>query len=143
MNGLIREHGHRLDEESLGTFLYEAEYTINNRPLTVETLSDPLFAPPLSPSMLLTGKTKLVLPPPGEFKREDLYCRKRWSRTQHLAQEFWSRWSKEYLQQLQARNKWIRPGRNFQVGDVAIAQNAIVFRDMYLQFSARHNNLHV
>ena len=24
-----------------------------------------------------------------------------------------------------------------------IAQNAIVFRDMYLQFSARHNNLHV
>ena len=23
-----------------------------------------------------------------------------------------------------------------------IAQNAIVFRDMYLQFSARHNNLH-
>ena len=26
---------------------------------------------------------------------------------------------------------------------VFIAQNAIVFRDMYLQFSARHNNLHV
>ena len=25
----------------------------------------------------------------------------------------------------------------------SIAQNAIVFRDMYLQFSARHNNLHV
>ena len=25
----------------------------------------------------------------------------------------------------------------------AIAQHAIVFRDMYLQFSARHNNLHV
>ena len=26
---------------------------------------------------------------------------------------------------------------------VFIAQNAIFFRDMYLQFSARHNNLHV
>ena len=37
MNGLIREHGSRLDEESLRTFLCEAEYTINNRPLTVET----------------------------------------------------------------------------------------------------------
>ena len=113
IRNVIREHGNRLDEESLRTFLCEAEYTIKNRPLTVETLSDPLSAPPLSPSMLLTGKTKLVLPPPGEFKREDLYCRKRWSRTQHLAQEFWSRWSKEYLQQLQARNKWIRPRRNF------------------------------
>ena len=69
--------------------------------------------------MLLTGKTRLVLPPIGEFKREDLYSRKRWRRTQHLAQEFWSRWSK-YLQQLQARNKWIRPRRNFQVGDVVL-----------------------
>ena len=111
MNGLIREHGNRLDEESLRTFLGEAEYTIINRPLTVETLSDPLSAPPLTaPGMLLTG----------EFKREDLSCRKRWRRTQHLAQEFWLRWSKEYLQQLQARNKWIRPRRNFQVGDVVL-----------------------
>ena len=63
MNGLIREHGSRLDEDSLRTFLCEAEYTINNRPLTVKTLSDPHSAPPLSPSMLLTGKTRLVLPP--------------------------------------------------------------------------------
>ena len=91
MSGLIREQGNRLDEESLRTFLCEVESTINNRPLTVETLSDPLSEPPLSPSMLLTGKTRLVLPPPGEFKREDLYCRRKWRRTQHLAQEFWSR----------------------------------------------------
>ena len=88
MNGLIREHGNHLDKNSLRTLFCEAEYTINNRPLTVETLSDPFSAPPLSPSMLLTGKTRLVLPPPGEFKREHLYCRKRWRHTQHLAQEF-------------------------------------------------------
>jgi len=37
INGLIREHGSRLDAESLRTF------------------NDPLSAPPLSPSMLLTG----------------------------------------------------------------------------------------
>ena len=88
MSGLIREHGNRLDEESLRTFLCEAESTINNRPLTVETLSDPLSEPPLSPSMLLTGKTRLVPPPPGEFKREDLYCRRKWRRTQHPAESF-------------------------------------------------------
>ena len=67
MSGLFREHGNRL-EESLRTLLCEAESTINNRPLT-ETLSDPLSEPPLSPSMLLTRKTRLVLSPPGEFKR--------------------------------------------------------------------------
>ena len=77
MSGLVWEHGNRLDEESLRTFLSEAESPINNRPLTVETLSDPLSESPLPPSMLLTGKTKLVLRPPGEFlKREDLYCRR-------------------------------------------------------------------
>ena len=122
MSGLIKKHGNRLDEESLRTFLCEAESTINNRPVTVETLSDPLSEPPLSPSMLLTGKTRLVLPPPGEFKREDLHCRRKWRRTQHLAQEFWSRWSKEYLQQLQARNKWTRPKINFKVGDVVFTE---------------------
>jgi len=68
MNDLIREHGSRLDEESLTTF------------------NDPLSAPPLSPSMLLTGKTRLALPPPGEFKREYLHCKKRSRRTQHPAQ---------------------------------------------------------
>ena len=45
-SGLIREHGNRLDEESLRTFLCEAESTVNNRPLMVETLSDPLSDPP-------------------------------------------------------------------------------------------------
>ena len=35
MSCLIREHCNRLDEESLRTFLCEAESTINNRPLTV------------------------------------------------------------------------------------------------------------
>ena len=40
MDGLIRQHSNRLDEESLRTFLCEVEYTINNRLQTVETLSD-------------------------------------------------------------------------------------------------------
>ena len=35
-------------------------------------------------------------------------------------QEFWSRWSKEYLQQLQERNKWIRPQKNLKIGDVIL-----------------------
>lgn len=84
MNGIIREHGTYIDEEVLRTFLCEAQATVNNRPLTLETLSDPLSEPPISPSMLLTGKTRLVLPPPGEFKREDIYCKRKWRRTQHL-----------------------------------------------------------
>ncbi|CAB4028519.1 Nuclear factor related to kappa-B-binding, partial [Paramuricea clavata] len=120
INALMKEHGTQMDEEILRTFLCEAEATVNNRPFTLETLNDPLSEPPLSPSMLLTGKTKLVLPPPGEFKGEDMYCKKKWRRTQHLVQEFWQRWSKEYLQQLQSRSKWTQPKRNFTTGDVVL-----------------------
>ncbi|XP_031549019.1 uncharacterized protein LOC116286607 [Actinia tenebrosa] len=130
MNGLLREHFARIDEETLRTFLCEAEATVNSRPLTVETLSDPLSEPPISPSTLLTGKTRLVLPAPGEFKREDLYCKRKW-RTQHLAQEFWQRWSKEYLQQLQARPKWTQPRRNFRAGDVVLLKETLSPRNKW------------
>lgn len=67
MAALMKEHGHCLDDESLCTLLCEVEAVVNGRPLTVETLSDPLSAPPLTPNTLLTGKTKLILPPPGRF----------------------------------------------------------------------------
>ena len=99
MAALMREHGHSLDDEALRTLMCETEAVVNNRPLTVDTLSDPLSPLPLTPSTLLTGKTKLALPPPGKlmFQREDVYCKQRWRRVQHIANEFWTRWSKEYL----------------------------------------------
>ena len=43
MNALIKEHGTYMDEETLTAFLFEAKATVNNRPFTVKTLSDPLF----------------------------------------------------------------------------------------------------
>merc|ERR1711973_942053 len=65
-------------------------------------------------------KSKLVSPPPGVFQKEYLYCRKRWRVVQQLANEFWSRWRKEYLQSLQPRQKWTEERRNLQVGDVVL-----------------------
>ena len=78
---------------------------INSHPQTTETLSDPLSPLPLSPSTPLTGKTKLTLPPPGKFHWEDTCCNYRWRHVEHTANEFWNRWSKEYLQILQLRQK--------------------------------------
>ena len=120
MNALIKQHGHRLDDESLRTFLCESEAIVNSRPLTVETLNDPLSPLPLTPNALLTGKTKLVLPPLWKFQNEDMYCRRRWRRVQHLSNQFWNRWKKEYLQNLQTRSKWTGLWRNFTVGDVVL-----------------------
>ena len=37
---------------------------------------------------------------------------------QHMANEFWSRWRKEYLQSPQERQKWTSRRRNFRVDDI-------------------------
>ena len=57
------------------------------------------------------------MPPPGDFSRPDLCCGKRWHGVQHIANEFWSRWTKDYLQSLQSRTKWQNGKRNFSISD--------------------------
>ena len=65
-------------------------------------------------------KTNLVMPPHGNFNKPDLYSKKRWRRVQHIAEEFWNRWRKEFLQSLQERQKWNAKKRNFEVGDIVL-----------------------
>ena len=108
--------------------LCEVEAVVNSCSLTTETLSDPLCLLSLTPSRRLTGKTKLILPPPGKFQK-DVYCKRRWRRVQHIANEFWSRWSKEYLQSLQARQKWTRQKRNHTEGDIVHLKDDNTFKN--------------
>ncbi len=42
---------------------------------------------------------------------------------QHLANEFWVRWKKEYLQSLQQRQRWTKPRREMCVVDVVIVKD--------------------
>ncbi|XP_076829473.1 uncharacterized protein LOC143475509 [Brachyhypopomus gauderio] len=113
----------RLDSASLRTFLYEVMAIINSRPLTTEHLNNPHGPEPLTPNHILTMKSKIILPPPGRFIKEDLYLHKRWRRVQYLANDFWFRWKKEYLLNLQARQKWNKDRRNAEVNDIVILQD--------------------
>ena len=118
LQALLEKNSQQLDDEALRTLMSEVMAVVNGRPLTYE-LDDPEQVP-LNPNMLLTGKTKVILPPPGEFQKVDLYVRRRWRRVQHLANEFWSRWRKEYLQGLQARPKWNDAIVNLREGDIVM-----------------------
>ena len=60
---------------------------------------------PLTPNHILTGKSCVTIAPPGVFQKEDLYTRRRWRRTQYLANLFWTRWRNEYLLLQQQRQK--------------------------------------
>ena len=105
---LLASNGSQLDDESLRTLMCEVESIVNSQPLTVNQLADPDSPAPLTPNHLLTMKSKVLLAPPGTFEPADIYACRRWRRVQHLANEFWSRWRKEFLLSLQERQKWSR-----------------------------------
>ena len=63
----------------------------------------------------LTQEQKL-----GAFTGDEIYARRRWRQVQHLADTFWRRWTREYLPQLQQRQKWFHKKRNLAVGDIVL-----------------------
>ena len=123
LEGPLRTHSLWLNDESRRTLMTEVELIVNSRPLTVETLNDANSPTPISPSNLLTLKSSVNMPPPGEFSPPDLYSKKRWRRVQYIAEEFWSRWRKEFLQSLQPRQKLKKQTPNFTVGDIVLLKN--------------------
>jgi hypothetical protein len=105
----------------LQTSMFETANIVNSHPLTAT--NDPTSPRPITPNMLLTMKSNIVLPPPGNLTSADLFNKKRWRRVQHLANTFWDRWRKEYVHRLQERQKWNRPQRNLHVGDIVLAMD--------------------
>jgi hypothetical protein len=119
LNSMLSLQKSSIDSTTLRTFMYEAMAIVNCRPLT--TVGDDTS--PLTPNMLLTMKTNVVLPPPpSEFEDADLYSRKRWKKVQSLANTFWVRWRREYLHTLQPRSKWEVRRPNVKVGDIVIVK---------------------
>ncbi len=120
LTSILDQSAQRLDSASLRKFFYEVMAIINSRPLTTEHLNDPSGPQPLTPNHILTMKSSVILPPSGEFVSEDVFIRKRWRKVQFLANVFWSRWRKEYLLNLQQRQKWHTCRRNAKVNDIVI-----------------------
>jgi hypothetical protein len=122
LSSLLRDYGHALNDESLRTLMTEVECIVNSRPLTFPS-GDATDLQPLTPNHILTMKSKVVMPPPGDFQKDDVYLRKRWRRVQYMANIFWTRWKREYLQTLQARTKWNQPKRNIEIGDIVLIKD--------------------
>ena len=118
----------QLTHELLVTLMAEVVAIVNARPISALP-SDTDDPQPLSPAMLLTIKTRPAGPPPGQFLRTDIYARRRWRRVQFLAEQFWTRWRREYLQSLQPRQKWTETTRDLRVGDVVLMQDELQHRN--------------
>ena len=120
LSALLREQNIRScrSDEQLRTLMCEIEATINSRPLT-RCSSDPEDLDVIRPQDLLCPQATTSLPP-GIFNPRDIYAKKKYRQVQYLADVFWRRWVKEYLPELQHRQKWLQPQRNIKVGDVVM-----------------------
>ena len=107
-----------LTDEALTTLLAEVEGIINSRPLVPVTF-DPKSDEPLTPNHLLLMRSNPSLPP-GLFEKADCYGKRRWAQIQYIANQFWARWIKEFLPNLNLRQKWFKPQANVEVNDIVL-----------------------
>ena len=120
---LLERNGSQLYDKALRTFMCEAEAVVNSRPLITDNMTSSVSPEALTPNHLLTMKTKIILPPLGVFQDADKYSRKQWRHVPHLTNEFWTCWRKEFLHALQEWQKWVRPLRNMQIGDIVLVKD--------------------
>ncbi|XP_072043045.1 uncharacterized protein [Amphiura filiformis] len=127
MCSIVREQ--TLTDDSLHTLLCEIESILNNRPITTVPgeSTDP---EPLTPNHILLLKGDMNLPPAVTGKLNQ-YAKRRWKQVQYMSDLFWRRWTREYLPQLQERQKWLRPNRNAEVGDIVLVINESTPRNMW------------
>lgn len=119
---LKNQPGRRLDDEMFLTLLKEIESLINHKPYNLEQLSEESGISPLAPINFLTQKSRVLLPPPGKFSKDDLWG-KRWRSVQYLVNDYWTRFRKEQLQLLQTRTKWQRPVVNLERDDIVLVSS--------------------
>ena len=122
LESMMVTHPGQLDDEALRTFMCEVMSILNSRPIAIESLNDSDGFVPLTPNHILTMKGRILLAPPGDHSVGQ-YTLSMWRRVQHLTNEFYARFRKEFLQSLQERPKWNRIERNLGVGDVVIVKD--------------------
>lgn len=106
--------------EELTTVLVQIEAILNSRPLTPLS-SDPNDIGALTPGHFLIGAplTAMVEPCIVDQKLDRL---SRWRKLNWLQQQFWTRWSNEYLHTLQNKSKWTISSKNISVNSLVLLQ---------------------
>lgn len=90
--------------EEFCTVLSQIEAVLNSRPLSPLS-PDPKDLCPLTPAHFLVGRP-LTTPACDDLKDIPAHRLKRFQRVEQIRQHFWTRWSKEYVSELQVRTKW-------------------------------------
>ncbi|XP_070529961.1 uncharacterized protein [Cardiocondyla obscurior] len=107
--------------EELNTFTIQVEGILNSRPIT-SLSSDPNDLLALTPSHYLIGKPLTSLPK-RDFTSVSDNRLSIWEHISKVRQDFWARWSLEYLNELQKRIKWMKDGPKIENGTVVLIKD--------------------
>lgn len=99
-------HNTTLTYEAFTTCLAEIEAILNSRPITPLS-SDPSDLNALTPGHFLIGDAITSIPE-RDFSDTKPGRLSNWQHIQQIRQHFWSRWHREYLNELTVRQKWHR-----------------------------------
>lgn len=113
--------------EVITTLMAEVCSIVNARPI-VSVSSDPESPEILSPSALLTHKTESADDSFSNLDITDMY-KAQWKRVQVMAEMFWNKWRREYLQTLQTRRKWQSATPNLSENDVVLLKDKSAHRN--------------
>ncbi|XP_062703145.1 uncharacterized protein LOC115264088 [Aedes albopictus] len=115
----LQDGSQKLDDESLLTFLAEAEGIVNCRPLTYLPL-DSIEQEALTPNHFLLGSSSGVRLPIVQTDNEVSLLKGSWTAIQKYLDIFWRRWTREYLPTLTKRTKWFGDVKPVQPGDLVL-----------------------
>lgn len=107
--------------EEATTLLIQIEAILNSRPITPLS-SDPNDCSYLTPGHFLIGDSLISYPEP-DLQHLPTNRLSRWQYVERTRQQFWKRWSAEYLHQLQQRTKWKRnEGPPIETGQLVVVK---------------------
>lgn len=114
----------QLTFEELATLLVQVEGCLNSRPMIAlsEDANDSLA---LTPAHFLIGEP-IIAPLTRDYGHMAINKLSQFQRTTKMVQDFWDRWSKEYVTTLMYRTKWYSDQREVQEGDIVLVVNEIL-----------------
>ncbi|XP_069965812.1 uncharacterized protein [Bactrocera oleae] len=103
------------------TLATRIEACLNSRPL-IPLTDDPEDKYALTLGEFLIGAPLIAVPEPT-VAEIPVNQQKHWQWLRLIHQQFWHRWSEDYLATLQTRSKWRRRTENIHVGDIVLVRH--------------------
>lgn len=108
----------QLTYEQLATLLVQVEACLNSRPIHALT-EDASDSVALTPGHFLIGEP-IVSPLSRDYTHVLTNRLKRFQLIAKMTQDFWARWSNEYITTLMVRNKWQQSQTNVKENDIVL-----------------------